>query len=203
MGNIIITMPTENADFNNILCHDILLYPYRMPFFNFKATTSCAVLRITFLLRNSTCSSQRHLLFFFKDWFLCLMQTFLLTFLFIISVWKYLRIDVWEKCNNCISILVYYYPRRPNALTNIACEHAIFSRALLSAVFWLFFPLFAWIINTPHGSLHLLIAAATVIWHRRLPGLTFSLKMGRTFLFLILLNLFSISRVRQMHRHNP
>lgn len=65
---------------------------------------------------------------------------------------------------------------------------------VLTAVLWLFFPLLALIINKPHGSLHLLIAAATVIWHRRLPGLTFTQKTGRTFLFLILVNLFAISR---------
>lgn len=65
--------------------------------------------------------------------------------------------------------------------------------SLFPAVLWLFFPLLASIINKPHGSLHLLIAAATVIWHRCLQGLAFTQKTGRTFLFLILVNLFAIS----------
>lgn len=70
-------------------------------------------------------------------------------------------------------------------------EHYFLQSAVLTAVF---FPLLALIINKPHGSLHLLIAAATVIWHRRLPGLTFTQKSGRAFLFLILVNLFAISQ---------
>lgn len=73
--------------------------------------------------------------------------------------------------------------------------HYFLHSIVLIAVLGVFFPpILALIINNPHGSLHLLIAAAAVIWDRRLPGLTFTQKMGRTFLSLILVSLFAISR---------
>ena len=148
-----------------MLCHDILLYPYRTECVTFtnilqhKDNHIFYALRISYISKVGFCALCK-----------CTRQCWYCKFPEIYFYVKLLEIRVGENM------------REP------------YIRAFLTAVLWLFFPLMASIINKTHGSLHLLIAAATVIWHRRLRGLAFTQKTGRTFLFLILVNLFAISR---------